>query len=112
MRFVSSKSTREGKDDLELRKQECVNNELLICQLHYCRFLYYMVRNIGCFLIERKQAQKLGLIIFTHLLKLIKLIVDQNVNCLKLKDWENFKNSKKYLNTFLTIKEYSFRYEK
>lgn len=70
------------------------------------------MRNCNSVLVDRKLGHKLGLVVFTHMLKLVKLIADPNVNYLKLPGWANFKKSKKYLNTFMTIKEYSMRYEK
>lgn len=63
-------------------------------------------------MLDKKQIQKLGLIIFTHLLKLIKAIADSNTNHLNIQEWDRFKKSKKFMNTILTIKEYSIRYEK
>lgn len=87
MRLISSKSILEAQEDAETRKKESYNNELLICQLHYCRFLYYLVRNIGCMQVDKKQGQKLGLIVFTHLLKLVKIISDGSKNYLNLAEW-------------------------
>lgn len=56
--------------------------------------------------------EKFGVIVFTHLLRLAKIIADGSYNSLNLKDWDKFKKSKKYLNTSLTIKEYCIRYDK
>lgn len=111
-RLVSSKSISDAHEDAEQRKMECHNNEVMICQLHYCRFLYYLLRNTNCLLVERRQGLKFGILVFTHVLKLVQVIADPNNNYLNLKDWDRFKRSKKYLNTSLTIKEYCMRYEK
>jgi len=43
-----------------------------------------LVRNINCVLVDKKLAQKLGVIIFTHLLKLVQQIADSNINNLNL----------------------------
>lgn len=45
-------------------------------------------------------------------MKVIKQLGDSSRNWLRLRDWDQFKRSKKYLNTHLTIKEYVARYEK
>jgi hypothetical protein len=52
------------------------------------------------------------LILYKHLQKLIKLLADNKANWFKLKNWDHFKESKKYYTTHLTMKEYSVRYEK
>lgn len=52
------------------------------------------------------------LILYKHLQKLIKNLADEKHNWFNLKNWDNFKESKKYYTTHLTMKEYSVRYEK
>lgn len=91
---------------------ESQNNHILVNQLHYCRFLYYFVRNRKYIMVAESSSQKLTLVIFKHLLKLTKQLSDSSFNWFKLKDWNRFKYSKKYLNTHLTIKEYALRYER
>lgn len=63
-------------------------------------------------LASTKNKSKLTLILYKHLLKLIKLLADDQNNWFHLKNWDNFKESKKYYSTNLTMKEYSARYEK
>lgn len=93
-------------------RQDTRNNHILISQLHYCRFIYYLARNIGCLLLCENSRNKLTFVLFKHLQKLIRLLADDRSNWFNLKNWDNFKESKKYYSTHLTMKEYSARYEK
>jgi hypothetical protein len=63
-------------------------------------------------LLGSKSKCKLTLILYKHLQKLIQLLADNQNNWFKLKNWDIFKESKKYYSTHLTMKEYSARYEK
>lgn len=114
LKTVQSQSTNsnEEEDGESWKKVETKNNHILVNQLHYCRFLYYMIKNSQNLLVNEKSKNKLNLVVFKHLLKLIKHLADCNSNWFKLRDWAQFKNSKKYLNTYLTMKEYESRYEK
>ena len=86
------------------------NNHILINQLHYCRFIYYLTRNINYLLVNQKNKNKITIVLYKHLQKLIKNLADDQQNCFRLKNWDNFKESKKYYTTLLTMKEYSARY--
>ena len=108
-------NNKSGDDELLLEKNKKVdlrNNHILINQLHYCRFLYYLVRNSHNVLLEPRSVQKLTLVVYKHLLKLTKQLADSSHNWFRLRDWGRFRSCKKYLNTHLTIKEYANRYEK
>ena len=52
------------------------------------------------------------MVVFKHILKLVKKLADNGFNWLKLKEWDLFKASKKYGYTLQTLKEYSSRYER
>lgn len=110
IQILSSKSILSEKQ-IDSR-QETRSNHILISQLHYCRFIYYLARNINFLLVTPKNKSKLTLVLYKHLLKLIKLLADDQQNWFHLKNWDNFKESKKYYSTHLTMKEYSARYEK
>lgn len=49
---------------------------------------------------------------YKHLLKLIKLLADQEHNWFQIRNWDKFRESKKYQSSLLTMKEYAARYEK
>lgn len=108
--LVSSKSLivdRQINGRIETR-----NNHILINQLHFCRFIYYLTRNLSHLLVSPKSKNRISLILFKHLQKLIKNLADDKANWFNLNNWDNFKESKKYYTTLLTMKEYCSRYEK
>ena len=107
----SSKVTPAERPETGARV-ESRNNHILINQLHYCRFMYYLVRNLGVLPATPTSRTKVGLAIYKHLQHLIKQLSDERRNWLGLKGWETFRESKKYKSTLQTIKEYSQRYDK
>lgn len=102
--LCSSKSLILMKEDVMEGRVESRNNHILINQLHYCRFIYYMVRNLSLMPVAPNTRTKVGLILYKHLQKLIKQLADEKKNWLGLAKWENFKQGKKYKNTLLTMK--------
>lgn len=79
-------------------------NHILISQLHYCRFIYYLTRNMNFLLLGSRTKSKLTLILYKHLHKLIRLLADKDNNWFKIQNWDVFKESKKYYSTHLTMK--------
>lgn len=71
----------------------------MINQLDYCRFMYYLIKNINHFNVNDNNKQKTGLIIFKHLIRLIKLLADSKNNWFGFMNWESFKKTSKYQNT-------------
>ena len=61
-------------------------------------------------MINERSKNRFLLILYKHLQKLIKNLADNKVNWFNLKNWDYFKESKKYYSTHLTMKEYSVRY--
>ena len=84
----------------------------MINQLDYCRFMYYLVKNLQHFNAAESTRQKIGLVVFKHLIKLIKLLADGKNNWFGFMNWDSFKKTSKYLAAFDTVSEYAKRYEK
>lgn len=103
---------KEGSEVSIDSRTETKNNHILVNQLHYCRFIFYFIRNIKHLRVGSQNKVKLTLVLFRHLEKLIFLLSNKKENYFKLPFWEAFRSSKKYLSTHLTMKEYSSRYAK
>lgn len=80
-----------------------INYRAMINQLDYCRFMYYLVKNLHHFNANESSRQKVGLVIFKHLIKLIKLLADGKNNWFGFMNWDIFKNTTKYQNAFETV---------
>ena len=93
-------------------KQTNKNNHILLSQLHFCRFIYYLIRNLKFLETTAKNKTKLTLVLYHHLEKLINLLANNKTNYFQLEDWYEFKESKKYGSTLATMKEYAERYGK
>lgn len=90
LKTVQSQSTNENEDEDQnelWRKIESKNNHILVNQLHFCRFIYYMIRNSSFLPVQKAQQEKLNLILFKHVIKLTKQLSDCKSNCFKLQEW-------------------------
>ena len=53
------------------------NNKILLSQLHYCRFLYYLIKNSRALLVKERTVEKLKIIVYKHIMKLVKQLGDE-----------------------------------
>ena len=53
------------------------NNKILLSQLHYCRFLYYFIKNSRTLLVKERTVEKLKIIVYKHIMKLVKQLGDE-----------------------------------
>ena len=88
------------------------NNKILLSQLHYCRFLYYFIKNSRTLLVKERTVEKLKIVVYKHIVKLTKQLADEKENWLQLKEWESFTQSRLYKSTQTTMQEYADRYER
>jgi hypothetical protein len=65
--------------------------------------MYYLVKNIGNLKMSENSQQKVSLVLFKHIVKLVKQLADTRVNWFGFTNWDSFKNSKKYKNTQATV---------
>jgi hypothetical protein len=111
-RRLSKHSVQKGVAVVMESKVELRNYDILVSQLNYCRFMYYTIENGGYLMLSWTAKGRLSLMLFKHLLKLIKQLADPKANWFGLAQWEAFKVSSKYLLTQKTLKEYCEKYEK
>ena len=55
---------------------------------------------------------KLTLVLFKHMLKLIKQLADNKNNWFGLVNWDTFRKSPKFVTTLKTLREYCEKYER
>ena len=91
---------------------EYKNNKILVSQLHFCRFIFYFIKNIKYLQINNKNRIKFTLLLYKHLDKLVKLLSSNKVNTFNLENWKEFKESQKYAKALDTFKDYCARYTK
>lgn len=84
----------------------------MVSQLNYCRFMYYLAFNSKHLPLSAYSRGKLVLVLFKHLLKVIKQLTDDKNNWFLLGGWEGFRGSVKHSDLVQTLKEYGERYEK
>jgi hypothetical protein len=63
------------------------NYEILVNQLNYCRFMYYLIENGNYLLLPSSSRGKLTLTLFKHLLKLSKQLADSKNNYFNMTEW-------------------------
>ncbi len=87
-------------------KIEQNNYEVLVVQLNYCRFMYYLLENGAYLQLSSSSRGKLTLVLFKHLLKVAKQLADSKSNCFGLTEWDSFRKSAKYAHTIKTLRDY------
>jgi hypothetical protein len=68
--------------------------------------MYYIVENVDCLALTDVTSKKICLVLFKHLLKIIKQLADLKQNCFNLPSWDSFRQSPKYLNLIPALQDY------
>jgi hypothetical protein len=68
--------------------------------------MYYMIENIMYIQINEINRSRLSLVLFKHLLKIIKQLSDNKNNWYGFTNWDNLRKSEKYQTTFRALREY------
>jgi hypothetical protein len=62
--------------------------------------------------LPEESLKRVILIIFKHLVKVIKQLADTKINYFKLPNWDSFKQSNKYRSLTTTVQDYCEKYER
>lgn len=88
------------------------NTSVLLVQINFCRFMYYLARNKLPHL-RKVDKDRLNCVLFKHILKITDRLVDcSNTNCFKLGDYDNFRTSTSFSKIHTTICDYNERYRR
>lgn len=69
------------------------NTHVIIVQLNFCRFMYYLIRN-RISLLRKIDKDRLGCVLYRHILQIIDKLQQLNKNNeFRLTDFEKYKNS-------------------
>ena len=74
--------------------------------------MYYLIENAVYIQLNWANKGKICLMLFKHVLKLIKQLSDSKKNWFILPNWEQFRKSNKYVTTLKTLKDYCEKYER
>lgn len=74
--------------------------------------MYYFVQNSQHLPLSEDSLKRVVLIIFKHLVKIIKQLADAKINYYKLPNWDSFKQSSKYKSFLTTVQDYCEKYER
>ena len=85
---------------------EIINEKVLLGQLDYCRFLYYLVQNSNYLPLAEDSLARIVLVAFKQLLKLAKQLGDGRQNWFKLPQWDPFRQSPRWATLLSTFQEY------
>jgi hypothetical protein len=85
---------------------------VVVSQLNFCRFMYYLVENSHYLQLNSLNRGRLSLLLFKHVLKVIKQLADNKNNWFGFTNWDSFRKNPKYDNTYKTLREYCEKYEK
>jgi hypothetical protein len=88
------------------------NTNLILVQLNFCRFMYYLTRN-RILAMKSTDKDKLNWILHRHIMKVIeKLAAMDKSNTFKLPNYEEYVMTNAFGKIRDTILEYSDRYKK
>lgn len=91
---------------------EVVNEKILTNQLDYCRFMYYLLQNNRCIPLREESRELIVMILYKHLIKLIKQLADLKHNFFKLPHWDSFKQSQRCKHLITILSDYCEKYER
>ncbi len=72
------------------------NSEILLKQNSFCKHLYFMIKNIENFLLTDQNKELLTIVMYKHILYMLKKLKNTKFNYFQLKKWEAYKLSKEY----------------
>lgn len=76
-------------------------------ELTLCKHIFSCIRNVDSVLIENTVKDRLVLVLFKLLLKVMRLVSDKKTNHFKLAFWEEMTSSKAYKELYQQIADYS-----
>jgi hypothetical protein len=74
--------------------------------------MYYIIENSNYMPLNPLNKGRICLVLFKHILKIIKQLSDGKNNWFGFTNWDNFRKSPKYEELHKTLKEYCEKYEK
>lgn len=74
--------------------------------------MYYLIQNNQHIPLPEESLKRIILIIFKHLVKIVKQLADSKSNYFKLPNWDTFKQSPKYKAFSTTVQDYCEKYER
>ena len=76
------------------------NQDALRGEFSYAKHLHSCLRNVDSFLLESEGRQVFILMVFKLLLRVMRCLCDKQENPLCLKQWEQYRSSKGYLDIY------------
>ena len=74
--------------------------------------MYYLIENGASLPLNSLNRGRISLVLFKHILKIIKQMVDNKNNWFGFTNWDGYRKSIKYEDLYKTLKEYCEKYEK
>lgn len=74
--------------------------------------MYYLIQNSEQIPLPEESLERIKMMLFKHLMKLIKQLVDFKHNWFKLPHWDSFKQSPRCKNLAVTLGDYCEKYER
>jgi hypothetical protein len=74
--------------------------------------MYYIIENSNYLPLNTLNKGRICLVLFKHILKIIKQLSDGKNNLFGFTNWDNFRKSTKYDELHKTLKDYCEKYEK
>ena len=84
----------------------------MLSYLNHCKFVYYMIEHIDCFLLPREEKSVFLMVLLKYLLKVIKLVQHSRFTSQRLINFDEYKSKDHFGLVRNEIEESSAKYEK
>jgi hypothetical protein len=88
------------------------NNAILLSYLNHCRFLYYMIQHIDCYLLPAEVKATFLMVLLKYLLKQARQLADGQFNSQRLIRFDEYKAKEHFTLLQDEIQESAAKYEK
>lgn len=88
------------------------NNAILLSYLNHCRFIYYMIQHIDCYLLPADLKATFLMVLLKYLLKQVRTLADGGLNSQRLVRFDEYKVKEHFTLLQEEIQESSVKYEK
>ena len=67
------------------------NNGILLSYLNHCKFIYYMIEHVDCFLLPKEEKSTFLMVLLKYLLKVVKMLQDGRFTSQRLIKFDEYK---------------------
>ena len=95
--FTHSCSYHISKEPSKAQDFIGCNNAIILSSLNHCKFVYYMIEHIDCYLLSSDEKNSFLLVLLKYLLKTIKTLEDGRYRSQRFVRFDEYKTSEEFV---------------